>query len=357
MKKISLAYFGSPVLSADFLEKLITDSSIKHLIKVDLVVTQPDRKVGRKQILTATPVKEIAIKNNINVAVGVASEETLREADFRNDRKSLAEEKHHERQNLLRSIDLALIYFYGQIIPEEILRLPKYGFWNIHFSALPKYRGPAPVVYSLIMGDQETAVTFIQTDAKLDHGDIIAQQPVKIKPTETKIKLEERLHNVAYEMFIKLISGEKTGIKPFIQQNHSQATYARFPTKADGFIPLDVLKKALSGEKNIDFVPPIIKNFCQSNHVTMLPCNHTTIFNLFRAFSPWPGIWTMVDVGKTVEPLRLRRIRQLAETGKQRRLKITDMALTGNKLIIKSVQLEGKREVDFSTFNQAYKIF
>jgi len=91
MKKISLAYFGSPDLSADFLEKLITDSSIKHLIKVDLVVTQPDRKVGRKQILTATPVKEIAIKNNINVAVGVASEETLREADFRNDRKSLAE--------------------------------------------------------------------------------------------------------------------------------------------------------------------------------------------------------------------------------------------------------------------------
>ena len=227
MKKITLAYFGSPDFSAKFLEKLLIDISIKRLIEVKLVITQPDRPVGRKQILTPTPVKQVALKYGLKV---------LEIGNFLGKLDQLE----------IRNLDLCLIYFYGQIIPKDILLLPKYGFWNIHFSLLPKYRGPAPAVWSLINGDTKTGVSLVQTDEKLDHGDLIAQKEVGINPQETKIALEERLDNISYDLFKKEAKNLLDGKINLTPQNHELSTYAGFPTKQDGYIEISNFKFQIS---------------------------------------------------------------------------------------------------------------
>ncbi|MEK7097093.1 MAG: methionyl-tRNA formyltransferase, partial [Patescibacteria group bacterium] len=147
MKKIKLAYFGSPDFAADFLEKILLDKSLP--VEVKLVVTQPDSPVGRKKILTPTPVKIIALKHNLKVL---------------------------EIGNFLGKLDLVLVYAYGDLIPKELLTLPRNGFWNIHPSLLPKYRGTSPIATPLINGDKITGVTIIKMDEEIDHGPIIAQE-------------------------------------------------------------------------------------------------------------------------------------------------------------------------------------
>jgi len=315
MKKIKFAYFGSSDFSADFLEKILLDKSLP--VEVKLVVTQPDQPVGRKQILTPTPVNKVAEKYK-------GSEDTKFFAVFCFPSKNFGIE--------LTNIDLVLVYAFGEIIPKEILDLPKYGFWNIHPSLLPKYRGSSPIASPIIAGDKTTGITIIKMDEKIDHGPIIAQQSLTIEKTDKRPDLEVKLTNLAFEMFKKLI-GEDTkffavfgfppknfGIKPLTPQDHQQATYTKKLTKQDGFIEFENLKLKIENSPE-------------------------KLYNLFRGLYPWPGIWTMI------KPIQLR---QLYEA---KRLKITDLELVNGKLIIKKVQLEGKKGVDFETFNKAYKIF
>jgi methionyl-tRNA formyltransferase len=291
MKKLSLAYFGSPDFAADFLEKLILDTTINQLIEVKVVVTQPDQKVGRKQILTPTPVKTITSK-------------------FEN----LKIENSLKIENLklkISQLDLALVYAYGDLIPKELLSLPKYGFWNIHPSLLPKYRGPSPIATPLINGDKTTGVTIIKMDEEIDHGPIIAQENYTIKDTDYRPDLEKKLTSLAFEMFKKTVFiKDSLQLKP---QNHSDATYTKKLSKQDGFISFENLKLKIENSPE-------------------------KLYNLFQGLHPWPGIWTILPNGK--------------------RLKITSMSLnTSHQLLITKVQLEGKKEVDFETFNKAYNIF
>ena len=124
-------------------------------------------------------------------------------------------------------------------------------------------------------------------------------------------------------------------------QNHSQATYTYQLKKNHGFIPFSTLKKAVSNQQlTIDDNPKILKDYYQKNNLTIKPCNNETIYNLFRGLFPWPGIWTIINI-----------------KGTEKRLKITDMDYSNDKLTIKKVQLEGKKEVDFETFNRAYQLF
>ena len=183
--KISLAYFGSPDFSAFFLEKILTDPDLKKAIEVKLVVTQPDRPVGRKQILTETPVKKVAKKYQIsNIKYQI---------DIRNLKLEI------------RNFDLALIYAFSHIIPKDLLNAPKLGFWNIHPSLLPKYRGPSPIAYPLIFGEKETGVTIIKMDEKIDHGPIIAQEKLKIEESDRRPDLEKKLTDLGFLMFKELI--------------------------------------------------------------------------------------------------------------------------------------------------------
>ena len=291
MKKIKLAYFGSPSFAADLLEKLIIDTTINQLIEVELVVTQEDRLVGRKQILTPTPVKKVAEKYNL---------------------KLLAPRSSKSKVGEISKCDIALVYAYGDLIPKEFLDLPKYGFWNIHPSLLPKYRGPGPITNPLINGDKITGVTIIKMDEEIDHGPIIVQESLMIGEDDKRPDLEKKLTDLGFEMIKKLLMQvEKKPVKP-IEQNHNDATYTKKLSKQDGFIEFENLKMKIENSPK-------------------------QLFDLFRGLYPWPGIWTTLPNGK--------------------RLKITNMYYNDEKLTIKKVQLESKNEVDFETFNKVYKIF
>jgi methionyl-tRNA formyltransferase len=302
--KLAIAYFGSPDFSARFLEKLLTDEEIKKSVEVKLVVTQPDKPVGRKQILTPTPVKQIALK--INNSLEIACPAKLAEQSGKNCKLKISQ------------LDLALVYAYNQIIPKEYLELPKYGLWCIHPSLLPKYRGPSPIATALINGDEETGVTIFKMDEKIDHGPIITQERISIAPTDLRPDLEKKLTDLAFKMFKKLISTDLNKLQ-LISQDDQKATYTKKLKKEDGFIEISNLKTQIANDPK-------------------------RLFNLFRGLYPWPGIWTLLRQG-------------FGGQASEKRLKITDLSLINGKLIIKKVQLEGKKEVDFATFNRAYKVF
>src|SRR3989339_1475187 len=302
MDKIKIAYFGSPDFAADFLKKLITDTSMYQYIEVKLVVTQPDQKVGRKQILTPTPVKLVAKKYLMSEDIkffslsGLGVPAVIKNLDIE-----------------LKDIDLVLVYAYGALIPKKILSLPKYGFWNIHPSLLPKYRGPSPIATPLINGDKTTGVTIIKMDEEIDHGPIIAQESYTIKETDYRPDLEKKLTDLGFDLFkktvVQLTGSRVNGLKT-TEQNHKEATYTNKLSKKDGFIELEKIKLIIQK-------PTLNSSFL--------------IFNLFRGLYPWPGLWTILPNGK--------------------RLKITQMTMKqSNNLTIDSVQLEGKKAVDFETF-------
>ncbi|HLL60790.1 MAG TPA: methionyl-tRNA formyltransferase [Candidatus Nitrosocosmicus sp.] len=373
MKKISIAYFGTPDFSAGFLAKILKDKDLP--LEVKLVVTQPDRAVGRKQIITPSPVKEVAQKYNIDL---------------------FAEDKLDNLPEIMKEyeIDLCILFAYGRIIKKELLETPRYGFWNVHLSMLPKYRGASPVIYSLIMGDTKTAATLMKLVEKMDQGPIVAQKEVEITPNEKNPELLRKLTDSASEVLRNLfIMGNTKQTDPheilkqvqddISAQDHTQATYTRLIKKDDGYIPLDVIKKALRNEPlSHDELPTLIKEYIEKNY-SVIPSpsaswrigfeespslsgdSHTRessppvsrsrndnasihnssllIFNYFRGLYPWPGIWTL---------LRLPASEGHAPI--EKRLKITDVELAENELIIKKVQLEGKQEINFDDFKQKY---
>jgi methionyl-tRNA formyltransferase len=291
MKELTLAYFGTPDFSARLLKKLIQD---KLPIKIKSVFTQPDKPVGRKQIMTPSPVKIVAEKNNIPV--------------FTND------VSFNNHSHPLLNVELGLLYAYGKIIPKPVIAQPKFGFWNIHPSLLPKYRGPSPIAFSLINGEQKTGVTLMQMDEELDHGPIIDQQKLIIAANSKRPDLENQLTDLGYQLLkknlLKLITNRHP--PPTQAQDHSQATYTRLLKKEDGYVKWQTLKQPTDPQK---------------------------IYQLFRGLYPWPGIWTRIRIG-----------------GKEKRLKIIDLNYYDGKLILKTVQLEGKKPVDFKTFIQAYNL-
>lgn len=290
---MKIAYFGSPDFAATLLEQIIIDAELD--LEVVLVVTQPDKKAGRKQELTPTPVKNIAKKYDIEIY----------------DR----ELKNPDLISKLENVELCLVYAYSKIIPEELLKVPRLGFWNIHPSLLPKHRGTSPMAQPLLQGEKKTGVSLMLMDKEMDHGPILAQATFDISDTMNRQDLEKKLTELGYKLFKNTVSNSGS-LHPHYQ-DHSKATYTNKLKKDDGFVSFQQLKEAIEGKEPAHLI------------------------NLFRALYPWPGIWTKVIINT-----------------QERRLKITDVDLTTrNYFIIKRIQLEGKNEVDFQTFNAAYNIF
>jgi len=348
MKKLTVVYFGSPDFSARFLEEIIKDQDLPVAVK--LAVTQPDRPVGRKQVLMPTPVKLVAEKYHLPIftdqlnknATGGATRGAPSSAQV-----NRALDGAVERQNLLRllrTVDLCLVYAYGEIIPKELLSQPKFGFWNIHPSLLPLYRGASPIAYPLILGDKQTGVSLMLMDEKIDHGPLIAQEKLDILPTDKRPELEMKLTDLAFQIFKRLISTDLTGSsrsQPTAQADNL-ATYAPYFKRGDGFISLPILKKALNNEPvNFSDLPSFLKNYLTKYSINpdfLILNSSFLILNLYRGLSPWPGFYTILPNGK--------------------RLKIIKLTCTARSpLHIDRVQLEGKHEVDFKTFNRAYQIF
>ena len=393
MQKLKIAYSGSPLFSAILLERIINDKNLP--VEIKLVITQPDMPVGRKQILTPTPVKLVAEKYRLPIIYSTEFKEfrisnnQLSMINNQSIKNKLKTNDHLKIDNSLASLelrrsgskieqlnidhlDLCIVYAYGQILPKEILDLPKYGFWNIHPSLLPRYRGASPIAYPLILGDKKTGVSLMLMDEKMDHGPIIAQEELKIKPDDMRPNLEKKLTDLAFFMFRKLIMGQikaqtsvsndlggvqsrrlvgtstptrvRNTVSSFIKatpQNNYQATYTKILKKSDGFIPLSILKKCLNN-KPIEFtdLPKFLQDYINKYYYppnSYLLTPNYLIFNLFRGLYPWPGLWTTVDL-----------------RGRQLRLKILGMELHDNQLTLTKIQLENKNPVDMATFNRAY---
>lgn len=168
MKDKNVVFMGTPEFAVPVLEMLIEKTN------VIMVVTQPDKIVGRKKEIKFSPVKEVAIKHNIEV---------FQPSKIRLDYEPLKD----------LDIDLIVTCAFGQILPKEVLDLPKYGSINVHASILPKYRGSAPIEYAIMNGDKKTGVTIMYMDEGMDTGDIIKISKLSIEDNDTGGSIHDKL--------------------------------------------------------------------------------------------------------------------------------------------------------------------
>jgi len=225
-----IAFFGTPRLAQIVLESLI-DSKFKPQV----VITAPDEKAGRGQKLQPSPVKQTALKHNIETS--------------------------YQLPVTSYQLDLAILVAYGKIIPAEILTLPRLGFVNVHPSLLPKYRGPSPIQSAILEDEQTTGVTIIKLDEVVDHGPILAQEQTPILESDTHLTLVEKLGLLGADLLLTVLANYLNGSLQPKKQNHTLATFTRKIEKIDGYVDLD--NPPLKGKLD----------------------------RMVRAFYPWPGVW------------------------------------------------------------------
>ena len=298
---------GTPDFAVDILQKLIQEP----FVNLELVVTQPDKPVGRKRILTAPAVKEFAQK----VGIEVVQPEKLK--------------NNEEFFKLLKEInpDTIVVVAYGKILPKEILEIPKHGCINVHASLLPEYRGAAPIQRALMDGKEYTGITIMKMDEGLDTGDILLQKEVKIENDDDILTLSKKLAEVGGRLLIETLKNIEN-ITP-VKQDHSRATYA------------PPLKKE---ERKIDW------NMCVSD-----------IYNRFRALKIWPGIFTTFR-GKLlkIHEMEIVQFNITSDIPNGTVVVIDDSGIivkVRNGFIrLKLLQLEGGKKIDARDFVNGYKI-
>ena len=293
-------FYGSPDFAVPTLRALI-DSPYRPVA----VVTQPDARAGRGRSLRPPPVKELAAEHGIPA---------LQPSRLR-DRAAIA-------QIASLKPDLQIVAAYGQIIPVEILDLPKHGTLNVHASLLPRWRGASPISAAILHGDSETGVTIMLVDETEDTGDILRQRATPIPPTEHAGQLSDRLAEMGAELLLETIPDWLEGEIDPVGQDSEQASRARRVQKRQG---------------RIDWSQPAEQI---ARHV--------------RAYTPWPAATT--TLGKTA--IRITRATSL-ETGSSeepgviveagRTIKVT----TGSGVLeIQRLQRAGKRELSAEEFSR-----
>ena len=245
-------FFGTSEFAAIIISRLIATGMAPLA-----VVTQPDRPAGRGKKLQESPMKLVVKKHNIPL---------LQPEKIKDYRLQITELKP----------DFCIIAAYGEIIPKEILKIPKYGFLNVHPSFLPKYRGPSPIQSSILNGDTETGLTIILLDEQVDHGPIIANDELGIMNYVTAPQLEQKLAMIGAELLVKTIPAWVAGKITPVPQDHVKATFTKMITKEDGHI--EWKKSAEEIERHV------------------------------RAMAPWPGSWTIWEHEKKEIRIHLRKV-------------------------------------------------
>ncbi len=296
MEKIKVIFMGTPDFSVAPLEK------INELYDVILVVTQPDKEVGRKKEIKFSPVKEFAIENNIEI---------FQPVKIREDYKRIID----------LNPDIIITCAYGQIIPKEILECPKYGCVNIHASLLPKLRGGAPIHKAIINGYDKTGVTIMYMDEKMDSGDIIYQEEIPILDTDNAGTLFDKLSVLGSNMIIKVLPDIIEGSNNRIKQNEDEVTYAYNITRE---------------EEKIDF-------------------NKSTreVFNQIRGLYPWPvGYSTLDDKKIKIFSSQIGNSNKEAKNGEIINIYNDSIGIktSDGEILIKEIQLEGKKRVSVKDY-------
>ena len=238
MDKINILFMGTPEFSVNILNGLIENYNVIG------VVTQPDKQVGRHKEIKFSPVKEVALKNNIVV---------YQPENIKKDYEEL----------LKLDVDMIVTCAYGQIIPKELLDFPKYGCINVHASLLPKLRGGAPIHKAIINNYPSTGVTIMYMAEKMDAGDIISQVETPIYREDNLESLHDRLSVLGTKLLLDTIPNIVSGNINPIKQNEEEVTYAWNITRE---------------EEHIDFNKSVIE-----------------IFNQIRGLSPVPGAYALLD--------------------------------------------------------------
>jgi methionyl-tRNA formyltransferase len=245
---MKLVFCGTPAFAVPTLEALLAAGN-----EIALVVSQPDRPVGRAQQLTAPPVKQAALAANLAVT---QPEKIRSNAEFRAQLEAIAP-------------DAIVVVAYGRIIPPWMLALPRFGCINLHGSLLPKYRGAAPIQWAVAMGDAYTGNTTMLLEEGLDTGPILLQQTLEIAPDETAVDLFDRLARAGAPLVVETLAGLASGTVRPRPQNHEGATFAPLLDREDG---------------RMDFA-------ARTAH---------ELYNRWRGFQPWPGAFTTLDGKKLI---------------------------------------------------------
>ncbi|WP_239723702.1 MULTISPECIES: methionyl-tRNA formyltransferase [unclassified Mammaliicoccus] len=288
-----IVFMGTPDFSTGVLEMLIQEYD------VIAVVTQPDRPVGRKKILTPPPVKKVALEHNIPVY----------QPEKLNNSSEL-----EEIINL--KPDLIVTAAFGQLLPKSLLDAPKHKAINVHASLLPKYRGGAPIHYAVMNGEKKTGITIMYMAEKLDAGNIISQDEVEILENDTVGEVHDKLATLGTELLKKTLPTIFNGTNDSIVQDDSLATFASNISRED---------------ERIDWTK-----------------DAQTIHNHIRGLSPWPVAYTTMD-GKNLKLWRSEIVENVK--GEQGEIiettKDAIIVATGSEdgVALTEIQLAGKKRV------------
>jgi methionyl-tRNA formyltransferase len=308
---MKLVFCGTPAFAVPTLEALL---SAGH--EVALVVSQPDRPVGRTQQLTAPPVKQAALAAGIPVT---QPGKIRSNADFRGQLEAIAP-------------DAIVVVAYGRILPPWMLALPRLGCINLHGSLLPKYRGAAPIQWAVAMGDAVTGNTTMLLEEGLDTGPILLQQTLEIGSEQTAVELFDLLAKAGAPLVVETLAGLAAGTIHPQAQNHEGATFAPLLDREDG--------RMYFGARTA-----------------------RELYNRWRGFQPWPGAFTTLDGKKLIAHRLVVAALNFAASGRVEpgQIRIEDhrlfAACAGNTwLEFLELQLEGKKRLPAAEFLRGNQI-
>lgn len=297
MKDTRIIFMGTPEFAAVVLQRLIDEK-----YNVVAVVSQPDRPVGRKQSIVFSPVKACAITHQIPVIQPLKIKT--------------------ETSDILKlEPELIITCAYGQLIPEEILKAPKYGCINIHASLLPKLRGGAPIHKAIIYGETETGISIMKMAKKMDAGDVAYQESIKIEEYDTMGTLHDRLAQLAASMIVKVIPEIVSGKAVFKPQDEAFVTFAYNVSKEEEFV---------------SFKRP-----------------YQVVYNHIRGLIPWPvGHGKIENQVLKLHQVRTSTIQTMAKDGTILPMMEDAIAVAvgGRILLLDTVQFAGKGRINAHDF-------
>jgi methionyl-tRNA formyltransferase len=305
MKKINIIFFGTGNFAKTILQNLIVNT----LVEIKMIITQPDKPIGRKQELQAPPIKILAEQYKLNISQPA----NLKTYDLD-----------------LKTYDLNIVVDYGLFIPQNIIDIPKFGSINIHPSLLPKYRGSSPIQSVLVNGESKTGVSIMLIDAEMDHGPILTQKELGIEPDDTYTTLSAKTAVMASKMLTDVLSKHIDGsIKPQFQDDN-KATFCKILTREDGLI--DFNKTALE------------------------------IYNQYRGLTPWPGVYVETQNHKSTTLKQRLKLLKILPVDKN--IAVKKIVYENNKIFIGckngsmevlELQMEGKKPMEAKYFINGYK--
>lgn len=298
-------FMGTPDFSVNTLEEIINAGH-----EVVLVVSQPDKAVGRSKALKYTPVKECALSHGIEV--------------YQPQKIRAAESVEYLKKY---NADIIIVEAFGQIISKEILDMPRFGCVNVHASLLPKYRGAAPIQWAVINGEQVTGVTIMRMDEGIDTGDMIMKQEVIVDEEETGGSLFDKLADAGAKLCVKAMQAIEDGTAVYTPQDESLATHT------------GKIQKELG---NIDWSK-----------------DAEVIEHLIRGLNPWPSAYTRLE-DKNLKIWKAKVVSHDVKAAPGCILKVTKDELfvqAGNGILaLLEVQLEGKKRMTTDAFLRGYQV-